>query len=92
MKAVALVALTLAACAPQPPVSGPSRGKCSTAGLENLINKVATVALADEALKRSGATTSRAIGPGQAVTMDYRVDRLNIYLDAKGKVERFTCG
>ncbi|MBN8814790.1 MAG: hypothetical protein J0J06_05005 [Sphingomonas sp.] len=92
MKAFPLVALTLLACAPQPPLPGPAGKACSTARLGKLTGKVATVGLANEALKRSGATTSRAIGPGDAVTMDYRADRLNIHLDAKGNVDHFTCG
>ena len=92
MKAWALAALTLVACAPQPPVSSVAGGKCSTARLNKLVGKPATATLANEALKRSGAKTSRIIGPGQAVTMDYRTDRLNIYFDAKNNVERFSCG
>ena len=40
----------------------------------------------------SGARTVRVIRPGDAVTMDYRQDRLNIELDADGKIVRFNCG
>lgn len=92
MKALVLVALTLVACAPQPPLDGGSSKKCSTARLDQYVGKAATVGLANAAMKRAGARTSRAIGPRQAVTMDYREDRLNIYMDASGKVERFSCG
>ena len=35
---------------------------------------------------------ARVIRPGDAVTMDYRPDRLNIYLDLQDVVERVTCG
>ena len=34
----------------------------------------------------------RSIKPGQAVTMDYREDRVNVYQDASGNIERISCG
>lgn len=92
MKALALIALTLVACVPQRPQSGVPSSKCSTVRLVKFIGQPATVALASQALKRARATVARAIGPGEVVTMDYRVDRLNIHLDANNRVGRFTCG
>ncbi|MCX5592495.1 I78 family peptidase inhibitor [Alcaligenes endophyticus] len=35
---------------------------------------------------------SRVIHHNSAVTMDYRQDRLNVYVDGGGKIERVTCG
>lgn len=35
---------------------------------------------------------ARVIRPGDAVTMDYRPDRLNVYLDSQDVVERVNCG
>ena len=92
MKLLALPALALVACAPQPPLSAAPSGKCSIVGLGKFIGKTSTVGLANEASKRAGASTARVIGPGQAVTMDYREDRLNIHIDANGRVDHFTCG
>ncbi len=34
----------------------------------------------------------RIIGPGTAVTMDYRSDRLNVQHDANGIITRIFCG
>ncbi|MFT4249835.1 MAG: I78 family peptidase inhibitor [Candidatus Woesearchaeota archaeon] len=34
----------------------------------------------------------RVIRPGDAVTMDYRVDRLNVYLDEADVIEAIICG
>ena len=34
----------------------------------------------------------RVIKPGQAVTMDYRGDRLNVEVDAHNAIVRITCG
>ena len=92
MKLSALPALALVACAPLPPPSAAPTGKCSTVRLGKFIGKTMTVDIIHQAMKRAGVTDSRGIRPGQAVTMDYRADRLNIYTDAKGNISRFTCG
>lgn len=34
----------------------------------------------------------RIIGPGMAVTLDYRTDRLNVSHDARGIIRRISCG
>ena len=39
-----------------------------------------------------GVATIRVFGPGDAVTMDYRADRLNVELDDGGNVVRIFCG
>jgi hypothetical protein len=40
----------------------------------------------------TGATIVRIVRPGEAVTMDYREDRLTLELDAAGKVVSARCG
>ena len=90
------------ACAAMPPEGEPPNGeprevgasdyRCDADGLGNLIGRAATRELGEEALRRSGARTLRWIRPGDVVTMDYRLDRLNIHLDARGRVARFACG
>lgn len=35
---------------------------------------------------------TRILGPNSIMTMDYRADRLNIYLDRHGIVEKVSCG
>ncbi|MCA0939878.1 hypothetical protein CLG85_006875 [Yangia mangrovi] len=34
----------------------------------------------------------RILGPGQAMTMDYRADRMNIETDSAGQILRVFCG
>ena len=34
----------------------------------------------------------RVLAPGQKMTMDYRVERLNLFLTADGIIQRVTCG
>ena len=96
MLLAALLPLTMA-CAALPaedeaePAGGPGN-RCDASPLGNLVGRDATRALGAEALRRSGARALRWIRPGDAVTMDYREDRLNIHLDARNRVERFACG
>ena len=85
----ALVSLAAIACTTVP--DGPAV-RCNADRLGGLAGREASSALGAEALRRSGARTLRWIRPGDAVTMDYREDRLNIHVDARGRVERFACG
>lgn len=39
-----------------------------------------------------GEKNVRAIRPGDAVTMDFRPDRLNVEIGAGGRIERLRCG
>jgi hypothetical protein len=95
---IAFAALLLAACAPRPAAteSPPDRtapdGRCDAARAQSLVGRQGDAALGREALERTGARTIRWIRPGQAVTMDYSPDRLNIKLDANDRVEGFNCG
>lgn len=92
-----LVALPLmAACTPvemreTAPVEAATPGPCATGGLASLIGKRTSDARADMMLKTSGAKTLRWIAPNTAVTMDFRQDRLNVYVDGKGRIEKFSC-
>ena len=96
MKSILAALLPLAmACAAVPPEPEPRPGtgyRCDASTLGNLIGRAATRELAAEALRRSGSRGLRWIRPGDAVTMDYREDRLNIHLDGRNRVERFACG
>ena len=46
----------------------------------------------EAARKDAGADRVRTLKPGQVVTMEYLAGRLNLYLDASGKIERIGCG
>jgi hypothetical protein len=89
MRFILLAALALGACATPP---AHDVGQCSAEAAQDLVGQPGTSDLAAEALRRTHLRTVRWILPGQAVTMDYRADRLDISLDADGKVERITCG
>ena len=87
----ALAALALAGCATAAPAPSLA-GTCRADGLGDLVGRPADAALGAEAMRRSGATRLRWIRPGDMVTMDYSAVRLNVHLDARGRVERFACG
>jgi len=94
MRIAILAALAVAGCAPAPAPgdAGPAASQCDAARLGGLVGRAFSDSVRTEALRRSGARTARVIRPGDAVTMDYRADRLNIHLTAQSRVERFACG
>ena len=75
------------------PEHGSTTGyRCDAAKAQAIVGGAGTQAAGARALQLSGARTIRWIRPGDAVTMDFRTDRLNIHLDAKGRVQRVNCG
>ncbi|WP_230769923.1 I78 family peptidase inhibitor [Sphingomonas sp. Leaf4] len=66
---------------------------CRIAAAAGLIGKPLTPAVQAEAQAKVGARSVRVIGPDHnAITMDYRPDRLNIELDPSRKILRLRCG
>ncbi|KLI99915.1 I78 family peptidase inhibitor [Luteimonas sp. FCS-9] len=65
---------------------------CDTEAVQGLIGQPGSEALYEKARQDAGARQHRAIGPGDAVTLDFREDRLNIDLDAEGRITGFRCG
>jgi len=77
---------------PAPPVHGAAVRRCEAGPAQGLVGQRATTELGAEALRLTGARALRWIRPGDAVTMDYREDRLNIHLDGQGRVRSLDCG
>ena len=94
MRRMAPFALSLlSACAATTTASGgEAAGLCNAASVQSALGRPFTVELGADLEGKSGARTSRVIRPGQAVTMDYRPDRLNVELDAADKVSGLKCG
>lgn len=97
---IALTAvIALAACtstpAPPPDTSMPPPVDCGANALSNRTGHQVTgttaqdVRVGGEAVRSGG--TVRVIGPGQAVTQDYRPDRLNLEVSAAGSLVRAYC-
>ena len=88
-------------CAPVPPapegaetfpVQGGTGHLCNAVKAEPLVGQAGSATVGAEALRLSGAGTLRWLRPGDIVTMEYREDRLNIELDANGRVKAVRCG
>jgi len=86
----AALALSLLACATTPTEEQP--GECRAEAGAALVGRAASAETGAEALRLTSARRLRWIRPGDVVTMDYSPQRLNIHLDAEGKVERLACG
>ncbi|NNM75724.1 hypothetical protein HJG53_02220 [Sphingomonas sp. ID1715] len=70
----------------------PAMEGCDASDLKFLIGATLDEALTTRARDASGATSVRVIQPGQMVSMDYVAERLNIEVDAAGKVISARCG
>ncbi len=93
MRKLALLLLTpLAACtsiAPAAPVA--PADACLQSTLGQFVGQRESRGLGKRMLAVTGKAAIRWVRPGMAVTMDYREDRLTVYLDAANKVERASC-
>ena len=72
------------------PVAG--EGWCDAAAVQDMIGRQRSDAVGAEAMRRSGAKALRWLEPDSMYTQDYREDRLNIHVDARGRVLRLRCG
>ena len=92
--AALLAALALSACAASAPPAGvPSGpGACRPDGLGAFAGQPATQEAGGEIQRVSGARTLRWVAHGMAVTMDYRHDRVTVWLTADNRIERANCG
>ena len=87
------MALSLSGCATTTTTEEPATpGGCRAEAGSALVGRPAAAGLGAEALRLTGARRLRWIRPGDAVTMDYSPERLNLHLDAEGRVERLACG
>ncbi len=88
--------LLLAACstAPaDPPIHGVTPGhKCRLEGTERFIGQPADSATGAAIRNVSRAAVLRWAPPGVMLTMDYREDRVTVWLDPARKVTQIKCG
>lgn len=59
---------------------------------DGFIGRTASTELGGEMMKMSGATTLQWIPHGTAVTMEFRPDRLRVYLDSDNRITKHVCG
>ncbi|MDE0948006.1 MAG: I78 family peptidase inhibitor [Sphingobium sp.] len=83
-------ALALAACATTPPVT--ADGSCNHDSLARFTGQKASAETGTALLRASGAKTLRWGGPGMAMTMDFRPDRLTVSYDEAMLITTARCG
>jgi ABC-type amino acid transport substrate-binding protein len=101
--ASAAASLGLAACTPagdrpaaggdaaaQPPATADD--SCGAGKVAGYLGQLPTTDAIAEIQKTVGHTRIRTIRPGDAVTMDYREDRLNIEIGDDGRIRLLRCG
>lgn len=66
--------------------------RCDAAGAQWAVGKTNTEHNVAEARKRSGAYMARVLRPGQPTTRDLNPERLNLEVDATGRILSARCG
>lgn len=85
----ALPVALLAGCVqPTPPAvpPEPDRDACKASQYQGLIGQSASVLSA-----MTFPAGTRIINPGDAITMDFRPDRLNVEIGVNGRIEKIGC-
>lgn len=93
--AIAFAALLgLAACAspmPPPPDLPPS-GQCVAAAGAWAIGRAPDAGVVEQVRIDTRSSAVRVVRPGDVVTMDYRVDRVNIKVNERNAIVGVSCG
>ena len=74
------------------PAPGELAGSCADTPAQWIIGKTASEADIQQAKTDSKSEAVRALKPGDAATMDFNPNRLNIILDEKGAATSVNCG
>lgn len=99
MPTLAAAAL-LAACASPPPPAPidvrpnipPPGGRCDAAPARSAIGQSSTARNVEAARVAAGARMVRTLRPGQMVTKEFDPERLNLEVDASGRITAARCG
>ncbi|MDM7932322.1 I78 family peptidase inhibitor [Tabrizicola sp.] len=86
LAALFCASLLLSACV-EPGTDPVANDECGAAGYQDLVGKPGVML---DGMRFSQDV--RVIRHGMAMTMDYRADRLNFWLDRRDVIERVTCG
>jgi len=76
----------------KPDIAAAESGACRADAVQWAIGQQASQETTGRVWRESHAGLIRPISPGQAVTRDYRADRVNIELDADNRITRVYCG
>lgn len=78
--------------APEPPRVSEGDDACGAGRVQGWVGKPFDTGSVGTLRKQSGAEALRVMRPGEAHTLDYRPDRLNVRLDEQGRIAALGCG
>ncbi|MGK6319802.1 I78 family peptidase inhibitor [Sphingomonas sp. DT-204] len=94
MRKVGMVAVALLAsgCMDHRPTPLPGPRECRAGMVQSFVGRQMTPRVQSRLRQRSRADTVRVVRPGEAVTMDFRRDRLTVDIDRRGVIRSLRCG
>lgn len=78
--------------APKPPRVTDGEDACGAARVQDRVGRHFDAALGASLREASGADVLRVMRPGEAHTLDYRAERLNVRLDEQDRIIALECG
>jgi Peptidase inhibitor I78 family len=70
----------------------PMGGVCNAQPAQGFVGQMSTAKVVEAARVRSGANMARVLRPGQMITKEYDTQRLNLQIDATGRITSVSCG
>lgn len=90
---LSLLALLAGCSSPQPAQSvADVSGDCSVEHLQGMLGQHASAKQIEQLQLKANAKYIRVLAPGDAATLDYNLQRLNIHIDESEVITRLTCG
>lgn len=84
--------LSLSACAQVPaPVAGAAQAHCDAGKAADAVGQLPTPETQERARTRAGAEVVRVLRHNQPITKEFRMGRLNLVLDAEGRIASVNC-
>lgn len=84
---------TATATAPaSPPAPPPAASQCNAQPAQFAVGQSSTSSVMESARVRSGAQMARILRPGQIITKEFDAQRLNLEVDASGRILAVRCG
>ncbi|MCH7863196.1 I78 family peptidase inhibitor [Sphingomonas sp. NPDC092331] len=93
MRAIGMIATALLAtgCMDGHPGPMPGPRMCNAGAVQGFVGAQMSPRLQSRLRARSGASSVRVVRPGEAITMDYRRDRLTVDLNERGRITGMRC-
>ena len=96
LKGLVPALVVLAGCANPGPATGPTGaplgGTCNAQPAQSAIGKSSTAKVVEAARVSAGALMARILRPGQMITKEFDAERLNLEVDAAGRIVAVRCG